>query len=1022
MKPLRLVMQAFGPFPNRQVIDFTALGKHPLFLINGPTGAGKTTLLDAISYALFGKTTGDERQGDQMRCHHARPQTATEIDFTFAIGSQTYRIHRQPAQRRPKLRGEGFTDDVANATLWQVNNDSGLSAADDESNMTLLASRKIKDVTKRVEQIIGLQADQFRQVVVLPQGKFRELLTAEATQREEIFAQLFQTHRYLRIEEHLKDAARDVRQQMRQHEQNLTTIFAEAQVENEQQLAEQLEQLTSSVESLATQRNELAATLQQHRSKQQQAQQLEQQFQQQAQHRQKQHQLDNQRADILAKQTRLQQARNAQAVSAFVHKQQWLNDELQRVKTLLEQAQQTHEQRLKDNAEAEHQYQQNEQLESKNAELQQRIEQLSRWLPKLDTLKQLKQQLDALARSLANQQRSQQHYRDERETLKQQLATQTTQLQAIKSAIAKHSNIEVRRNQLAAERQRTQREQQLTDKANTQIAAINQLESELSQQQARTQTAEAQSKKVEQQWYQQQALSLAGTLKNNHPCPVCGSREHPAPARADTHGSIDHQQLVQARENYQTHVQHQQKIEQQLMQQRHAHDVIVEQRRELGETIDLPSIEQQQAELEATDLQQRQHIAQQQTLEQSIAQYQQQFDHIGERLNALAEQSHQLQLEQATCQQKLTALEQDIPATYRSAETVAQSLQQLNDALEQNKAVQRQIVERRQAAMQNLAAAEAKLTDLRQRHQDVARQLQEANQTLDEQLAAHQLPSIAQYKDALLPDDTYQAYEQQIRDFEQQVTWVKRALDELDDTLKDKTQPDLPNIQRELEHIEQSHEDAHARWLSARDQLLALETILGRVKNSKKQAQKLHKRYAVLGTLADVASGQNAQRLSLHRFVLSVLLDDVLSVASQRLEKMTHGRYQLLRESQVSDARSAGGLTILVEDAYTGQQRSTKTLSGGEGFMAALALALGLSDVVQNYAGGIRLDTLFVDEGFGSLDDEALDMAIDTLAELRASGRTIGIISHVRELQDRLTDRIDVIRERNGSRIEMRTQ
>ena len=186
------------------------------------------------------------------------------------------------------------------------------------------------------------------------------------------------------------------------------------------------------------------------------------------------------------------------------------------------------------------------------------------------------------------------------------------------------------------------------------------------------------------------------------------------------------------------------------------------------------------------------------------------------------------------------------------------------------------------------------------------------------------------------------------------------------------------------------------------------------------QNKELEAKYANIGTLANLTNGQNDQRLSLHRFILSVLLDDILIVASQHLGQMTHHRYQLVRENEVSDARSASGLNLAVTDAYTGIQRSTKTLSGGESFQAALALALGLSEVVQQYSGGIKLDMLFVDEGFGSLDEQALDAAIDVLANLRASGRSVGIISHVRELKERIDTRIDVHKGQHGSHITTR--
>ena len=186
---------------------------------------------------------------------------------------------------------------------------------------------------------------------------------------------------------------------------------------------------------------------------------------------------------------------------------------------------------------------------------------------------------------------------------------------------------------------------------------------------------------------------------------------------------------------------------------------------------------------------------------------------------------------------------------------------------------------------------------------------------------------------------------------------------------------------------------------------------------SHEKNKELEAQYRIYGTLSDVANGQTGNRISLQRFVLSVLLDDVLIQASQRLHIMSNGRYQLVRKEDRTRGNRASGLDLEVEDGYTGKNRSVATLSGGESFMAALSLALGLSDVVQSYAGGIKLDTLFIDEGFGSLDPESLDLAIRTLIDLQATGRMIGIISHVSELKEQMALRLDVISSKNGSSI-----
>ncbi|MGR9052188.1 MAG: AAA family ATPase, partial [Gammaproteobacteria bacterium] len=231
MRPVKLTIQAFGPFAGAETIDFAALGLNPLFLINGPTGAGKSSILDAICFALYGQTTGDERDAAQMRCDFADAGTLTEAALDFSLGDKTYRIRRIPTQERPKSRGEGTTVQQAEAQLWQL---------DGSPEGRLLVPKSVTDATETVKNLIGLDVDQFRQVMVLPQGKFRELLLADSKEREKIFGQLFQTHIYKRIEEQLKAQAAGIRQAVEQHRNLIKGILQSVELGSEAEVDEAL--------------------------------------------------------------------------------------------------------------------------------------------------------------------------------------------------------------------------------------------------------------------------------------------------------------------------------------------------------------------------------------------------------------------------------------------------------------------------------------------------------------------------------------------------------------------------------------------------------------------------------------------------------------------------------------------------------------------------------------------------------------------------------------------------------------
>jgi len=274
-----------------------------------------------------------------------------------------------------------------------------------------------------------------------------------------------------------------------------------------------------------------------------------------------------------------------------------------------------------------------------------------------------------------------------------------------------------------------------------------------------------------------------------------------------------------------------------------------------------------------------------------------------------------------------------------------------------------------------------------------------------------------EFKQAIIGEEEQDAIKASIQQWQSNLDALKGAIKQLDESIGDQSAPDFNAIEKVLEEKLAAYRLADESWnkLDARNQ--QLQEIQKKLEKAHKKNDELEAEYKVIGTLSDVANGQTGNKISLQRFVLSVILDDVLIQASQRLTHMSKGRYQLVRKEDRAKGNKASGLELEVEDGYSGKARAVATLSGGESFMAALSLALGLSDVVQSYAGGIKLDTLFIDEGFGSLDTESLDLAIRTLIDLQASGRTIGIISHVSELKEQMALRLDVMSDRGGSHI-----
>lgn len=373
-------------------------------------------------------------------------------------------------------------------------------------------------------------------------------------------------------------------------------------------------------------------------------------------------------------------------------------------------------------------------------------------------------------------------------------------------------------------------------------------------------------------------------------------------------------------------------------------------------------------------------------------------------------------------QEQLAKLSASLDAKYSSLEVLEQDIV----------AIQKQIAELNTAfesAQNHLQQAvlaktniESQLTTNQQWLNEALERLNTAKADWAQALQVSAFEDEAQFLACKVDEAEMQVWQQEIEAFKQTQIKLEQTLADLSSTLKDLALPDLEGLNVKLNSLQQSYVEARNQLDSTRSLFERIEKVRNDIATLHDKNTKLEDEYKVFGTLYDVASGKTGSRISLHRFVLGVLLDDVLIQASQRLSLMSKGRYILARKTEGFKGAAGRGLDLVVEDSYTGKTRDVATLSGGESFMAALALALGLSDVVQSYSGGIRLDTLFIDEGFGSLDPESLDLAIQTLVDLQQTGRMIGVISHVSELKEQMAQRIDVEPSRLGSTVSVKSQ
>ncbi|RJG51348.1 AAA family ATPase [Motilimonas pumila] len=1013
MRPITLTMTAFGPFAGTEQIDFSALGENPLFLLNGPTGAGKTSILDAMCFAMYGKSTGDERESGHMRSDLASADTLTEVEFLFELATKRYRIRRVPEQQRVKKSGDGTTTQKPEAQLYRLLEDG---------SEQLIVAAKVSQATQEIEALTGLDADQFRQVMVLPQGKFRQLLMADSKQREKIFSQLFQTHSYRLIEEKLKSQASEIKQQVDALKQQQLGVEKTLQLAPEQALAEVVEQAKHDMQQRQQTKEQQEQALQQATKALEGGKILAQDF-----------------TELGKKLTQQQALQAQQGAMQQLQERLSLLEVAIKVKPELE-VWQLKQKELAELQEAQTQWQAKlAQLQTLLNKAQAQLEQVPTWQQVLDQDKAKLQQINTYQPLIVQWQ-----------SLSQQIADSQQQAELAKKAVVE---TETRLEKCLEQRMKNQAQAVQLNEYGQQQLPLQQKVTALSQQlehfsmwqqglqtyQQLAQTlsqAKADGKALKQQadqsyqrwqlgkmeWHQNQAAILAQSLQADLACPVCGSVEHPEPAQLkanaiteaalnelEKNAKMAQEALHEARSQYKVL---QQQCQQQATQNQGFKD-------KCGDAVNSSLEVLQQAFAKAEDELQQARSAHQsaQQLAQTLAASQQQEAELRQNLKS-QQQAQQTSLHAHTsAMAKQSQMSEQLPENYRSEQTLLSQQARLNQGITER---QEQITRAQQAAEQ-ARQVHTRYTAQLETHQgqlkSVQQQAELSQAALEQSIASNQLESIKQLQSLLAKDNDVESIKAELTNFDSHWQQLTAQLSQLQDKLSGQSSPDIEALTQQVASFSTLKQQADNAWQQACSDLQQLSQAQQQLQDLTKQQNELEAQYQVIGTLADVANGKTGNKISLQRFVLSVLLDDVLLAATQRLHLMSKGRYRLLRKDDKAKGNKASGLELEVEDAYTGKMRSVATLSGGESFMAALSMALGLSDVVQAYAGGIKLDTLFIDEGFGSLDSESLELAIRTLVDLQSSGKMIGVISHVTEMKEQISTRISINKTMEGSHI-----
>lgn len=1033
-------MQAFGPYADIETIDFTQLGNRTMFVISGKTGAGKTTIFDAISYAIYGKASGEDRNGPELRSQFARADLVTEVSLDFAIRNKVYSITRLPQQPKKKEKGEGYTTLPAKAELYSW----------DENGEKKLLATKINDVEEKIKEIMLIDSNQFRQILMIPQGEFRKLLTSDSKDKEVILQRLFHTQIYKMVEEKLKSESTElknsVEMQVQTRNENLRRIqavtndelrgYLEADSVNDIILMPLLQEEINDMEKLL---EKLAVSLKEKEQEQDilkgklfEAESILQQIQTREALKEEKSKLESQADTFVEKEKQVQLAHKAALLAQQEELCHRLKRELDQLKGNVTSIQSEIEKLEVLSKQYEQQYQAEYEREGERQKALEMINQLLNMKDDVYSFAALVKESAAVEASL--------------EAAKKKQVESENNLQGLEDKVKKllDKKAEIEKGQLKF----IENERQL-EKMQTELERMEKYESFLGRHQhalkdlkvkagkyenlsARYLDAKALVEELENKWLHGQASLLAARLSNGEACPVCGSEHHPAPASADE-ALIPNEEDLKAAKQHAVLLEKEKAAAESLFFESQS---IEKTQRENCEEL-LKEIRSNRVDFNETDLHaiKSEILVAKNNLQNAQKVLNEQFKML-DQINKHIEKSDSEKsgLKSAIQQLSVHVTEMTVQFTEKNTnltrmmKVIPENLRTqaaYEEALKTSKNRHEMLVKRLEEAQKQLQAVKekqsaetARLQDAVKHHSSKENELKAEREIFVTKLAEQGFENYSLYHSSKKTEKEIQILEGEIRSYREELRSVSDRLTELTVLLQDVKTPNVEGLKALLEklalEIVELNNQRTDLFVKRRDNL----DIFHKVKKINEEMKVLEERYQLIGHLHEIAKGQNTYRITFERYVLAAFLDDILREANVRLRKMTAGRFELLRKTDRSKGNVQSGLELLVFDQYTGQERHVKTLSGGESFKASLSLALGLADVVQNYAGGVSLETMFIDEGFGTLDPESLDQAIEALMDIQSSGRLVGIISHVPELKERIDIRLEVIAGQSGSRTE----
>jgi len=1022
MKPLTLTMTAFGPYKDVEIVDFKKLNEQNLYVISGVTGAGKTTIFDAICFALYGLASGSDRDNVKMlRSQFAEDTVHTAVELSFSLSNKTYRILRQ----MPHVKKGNVSSTGDKHEFYQIIDGEEIPCVD---------RQMVTDINEKVEELIGLNHDQFRQIVMLPQGEFRKLLTSSTENKEVILRKLFKTDRFQHMNALLKEKRHKLENDL-EHEKRAMEIYIgnipnklERRVDSALFQLLDLEYYHMSQMIPALEEEKLYYDEKKRHDEQvylnkvkkyektqkevYDATELNKQLDLLDEKKKSLDGLLDKRELMVEKEEKLEAAKKAQLIEPYErHMLERQEEELKQKQIvkdttiLLEQAT-----TILDKAK------ENYSIEKDKAKEREDLFQ------KINQYKEFEKVV------IASEATRKELVIDEKEL--EELVKRNKELKKYINENSEH--IEKRRSEIEKltetindNREKKYKIKELRSKYNLlkshvdKAKELNFLNEEVQKKQQILTGIERKYNEAEKSWQHNQAYLLASQLMEGEECPVCGSAHHPHKATV-TEGTVEKETLDQLKRDFEI-------AQNDVSAAKGKYDANVEQLETIALEIKINyeitgvEISTKMVDVVEEGKKMKEDVAELEKNEQILADM--------KKTQKEAETIIKSKIkERETLGEFLQKKQNDFTAKLATFNTqmdkIPEDLQRIE--ILQNKLNEKEIIYNKmlatwESAQERLKKAEKASTEMSTALESAKKQLVNVEEKLllaekefSEQLSSSEFPTEEAYKEARLEIEVRSRLEAEINQYKQSVHTLNKQVEELSNSLKGKERLDLEQLGENLEQIKREQDKVFDQFNRSKENFQEIASTIENLQEIWKRSEKLEKKLSMVVELHDTIRGQNERRISLERFLQIDFLEQIMQAANVRFYDLSNGQYRLIRSERQEARGRQSGLSIDVYDTYTSQTRDVKTLSGGEKFIASLCLALGMSDVIQSFQGSVSIETMFIDEGFGSLDEESLQKAIDALVHLQQDGRIIGVISHVDELKINFPAMLEVTKTKDG--------